>query len=372
MEQIAPSAKWTVIQPWRGFFGLVVTICVALIITSAFSMESFLGLFTLLALSFIPIEIVIGLGWGGKFPITEGWPQPWPGFFLTLFTVLVGTLACFATLTLIGGGATHPYVSAYAIVVVITMFFMVVVFGMWPFQKLSLPTKGFLCWICAYVIAFIIIQLFDFTWLSFPAGANPSPVAPVPFYGPGGPLAVFWAPAGAFRWEAALAFYIWMVPSLWAFVTLGMWPFSRSPKLMRQPLLGVLVTACCVLVAVIAHYVFIIGFSVEPLRHLLNGVCYLFGILMFLTMFQMWPGRLLNQPLGGFVNIVLAIGVAILGYYFVTAFCQCHFGKAFAYPASYFSVATVMLSLMFPLWAAYGGFWDFWPLPPTPTQSDAA
>jgi hypothetical protein len=90
---------------------------------------------------------------------------------------------------------------------------------------------------------------------------------------------------------------------------------------------------------------------------------------MIMIMFQMWPGRNLKPPVGGLVNVALAIGIGIIAFYGISAFCSWHFGEAFTYPNNWFSMANVMLGLTFPAWAAYAIFWDFWPLPPTPISS---
>lgn len=366
---VTASASWTVTQPWRGLFGVVVTLWVALLITASFGIEQYLGAFTLFIMSLVAIEVVMGLGWGGKYPDTEGWTQPRVGMFLMLFMGLLGTLAYLTVLHVLSAGVPQPYTNVYSIVTVITMFFLVIAFGMWPFHNMSLPAKGLLTWVLGYVIAFFVLKLFNFSLLSYPTGVSPSPIPAVPFYAAGGPLAPFagLAPAGPFAWETAIAFYFWMVLFLFVFVMLGMWPFYKFPTLMKQPALGITLAIACAVLAYIAHLIGIVALGIEPLKWLLTGVCYLFGILVFLTMFQMWPGRVLKPPALGFLNLALAIAVGIIAYYGIGAFCAARFGKAFAYPNNIFSMANVMLGLTFPAWAAYTAFWDFWPLPPTPS-----
>jgi hypothetical protein len=368
MDELVPKAKWTVTQPWRGLFGTAITLWVAFVIATAFDLQSFLGNFTLFLMSFVAIEVVIGLGWGGKFPSVEGWPQPWPGLFLSGFVIVVATLAYLTVNGFLGGGAAHPATNVLSICTVITTFFLVIAFGMWPFQKGSLPTKGLLTWLLAYVITYIIWHLFNFSLLSYPAGVSPSPIAAVPFYAAGGPLAALaaWAPTGPFAWESIFSFYFWALLFLFVFVHLGMWPFYKAPSLMKQPVMGIVVTITCLILSAIAYVISVQVLSIEPLKHLLNGICYLFGALFFLVMLQTWPGRTLSQPAGGFLNVVLSIGIAIIGFYAMQAFCQWHFGKAFAYPVNIFAMGNMMLGLTFPAWAAYGAFFDFWPLPPTP------
>ena len=54
--------------------------------------------------------------------------------------------------------------------------------------------------------------------------------------------------------------------------------------------------------------------NIEPLKFLVIGISYIFGLLMLLTVFQTWPGSTMKQPLGGFVNSIIGIP---LGYYWV-------------------------------------------------------
>ncbi len=374
MEDLGPKAKWTITQPWRGIFGLIVTILYVLVITSIFDAQYFLSFYSLLIMAMVPILVVTSLGWKAQYPPTNGIPQPWKGFFLTGFVILLGTLVCMGAKSFLGGGAATPFIIIYCISTVLTTFFLVVAFGMWPFEKLSFSVKGWLTMILAFVLMWFLLKLYDFSFLNFPAGVIPSPVKPVPFYAPGGPFAAFadYAPHGPFRWECALTFYFWMLVFLFVFINLGMWPFTKFPKLMKQPLFGIVFTIVCFILAWIAYTIAVNGLNVEPLNFLLVGVCWCFGILLIMTMLQMWPGRLLKQPAWGLVNILLAIVFGILAYSPYKAFALWNFGKeAMAYPNGIFILANMMLGITFPAWVAYSDFWDFWPLPPTPPPPES-
>ena len=50
--------------------------------------------------------------------------------------------------------------------------------------------------------------------------------------------------------------------------------------------------------------------DIEPLKFLVIGISYIFGLLMLLTVFQMWPGSTMKQPLGGLANSVVDIPLA--------------------------------------------------------------
>jgi hypothetical protein len=371
MDELTPTARWTVTQPGRGIFGLVITLAAMLIVTSIFDIKGYLSLFTTFIMCNVPVVAVIGAGWQGKYPSTEGLSQPARGFLLTAFVVLIGILCALGLVNFSAGGAATPFIQVRAIVTVITTFFLVIALGMWPFQKLSLPAKGFLTLICAYVIAWLITLLFNFSLLSNPQGIITSPVNPVPLYAEGGPLAAFAniAPMGPFAWESALLFYFCVFTFLFCFVALQFWPFSKSPKLMKQPVMGIVVIISCLILGIILYFIGVSALKIAPLRFLLYLVSFLFGLLMFLFMFQMWPGRAIKSPAGcGFLNIILSIIAGIIAYHLLLAFCTSHFGLEAMkqYPNDVFATANLMLGLVFPAWAMYAVAWDFWPLPPTP------
>ena len=210
--------------------------------------------------------------------------------------------------------------------------------------------------------------------MSFPAGEYHSSVEAVPFYAKGGPLESFGdiAPSGIFRWECALTFYFWMLVYIFIFAALDMWPLNKAPRIMKQPVLGIVLVIICVVLAIISYLIGVNGLKIEPLNFLLVGVCFLFGLLMMLVMFQMWPGRAISNPGGGFVNIIIAIIIGIIAYYAYKAFAMWHFGaEGLKYPNNIFVLANMMLGLTFPAWACYGDLWDFWPLPPTPAPPEA-
>jgi len=366
MEESFPKARWTRTQPWRGIFGFAVTFAVALVMTVSSGIDNYLGLMSIWIMSMVPIELVMTIGWGGKYPPAGFLPQPWRGLALTSFMIIIGTIVCFALLGFLGGGEAHPYVSAFAICCVVMTVVATAGFGMWPFHRLALPARGFLTLILSYVIILFGIRLFNFSLLSYPAGQNPSPVAAAPFYAQGGPLAVFGhlVPHGPVAWETALTFWLWVTFLTFTFVMLEFWPLNRFPKLMVQPVMGLLVLACTAAGAFVIYKIGAGLLHLEPLRLMYAGVSYAFGLLIILVLFQRWPGRLLKGPAGSFVNIGLAILIAYAGYHGVAAICRWHFGDL-AYPANFFARATFMLGLNFPMWVAYADLFDFWPLPPT-------
>jgi len=371
MEELIPKARWTRNQPGRGLFGFGVTLALALVITVNCGIESYLGLLSVWIMSMVPVELVMTIGWRGKYPPAGFLPQPWRGLALTAFMFILGTVACFAGLGFLAGGVPQPYFSVFVICCVVMTVVATAGFGLWPFSKFSIPAAGFLTLMAVYAVIGFGIRLFNFNLLSYPTGMNPSPVAPVPFYAAGGPLAAFHrlAPQGPVAWESALTWWLWVTFLTFTFVMLEFWPLNKSPKLMKQPILGLMVFSFTATGAFIAYLIGVDLLHLEPLRLMYCGVCYAFGLLIILVLFQRWPGRLLKSPAGSFLNIGLAVLIAYAGYHGVAAVCKWHFGEL-AYPSNILAMATFMLGLNFPLWVAYADLWEFWPLPPAGTADE--
>ncbi|MBW1703108.1 MAG: hypothetical protein JRJ50_13520 [Deltaproteobacteria bacterium] len=227
----------------------------------------------------------------------------------------------------------------------------------------------------AYIIGWFVTMLANFSVMTHAKGIIESPVFKVPFYAKGGPFEVFAgiAPMGPIPWESFVAYIITTFVFFFSFVALQFWPFNKSPGLMKQPVMGIVVVIACAVLGYILYIIGVAGLKIVPLTLMLYDVCFLFGLLMILNMFEMWPGRTIKSPVGcGFLNIVVAIVVGIVAYYGIRAFCTWHFGaEALHYPNDVFAMANLMLGMAFPAWALYAACWNFWPLPPTPPPPDS-
>lgn len=372
-EQIQKK-RLTEIQPWRGIFGLIITLGLAFVITSIFTIETFNGIFTFVTMSMVPVIAIMGMVWKGQYPPTGNLHQVWRGLSLTLLLLIIGTIFCFILLNFHASGIVQPFIAIILILSIVLIFFHIIVWGTFPWHKISTPANGFLALITAYVLGvWIFSYLFNFDLLSYPTGTKPSPIGSVPFYAQGGPLFAFshFAPRGPIPWESALCFTIWAMVPLWILVHLGMWPFAKYPSLMNQPAMGIVITLTCCIIAYFAYVIGVSAMNIEPIKFMVIAISYIFGLLMLLTVFQTWPGTSFKGPVGGFVNAICSVPIGIAGYYGILAFCNWHFGpKAMVYPNNLFAIGGVMLGVTFPMWVVYTGFWDFWPLPPSPPVSD--
>jgi hypothetical protein len=254
----------------------------------------------------VPILGIMAMAWGGQYPPTGGLHQVWRGLALTFLMFILGTLAYLGMLYFRADGVPQPFAMISLVLTILVVFWLVIEWDTWPWHKMSMPVRGFFTLLTGYLIGWGLTCLFNFDFLSYPTGVKPSPIGAVPFYAEGGPYAAFGAlaPSGPVAWEAAIAYSFWFIVFMFTFVILlGMWPFSRHPALMKQPLKGVVMTATSGICAYIAYIIGVGVMNTEPIRFFLIGICYIFGVLMILLMFQLWPGRAVKGPGGGFMRV---------------------------------------------------------------------
>jgi hypothetical protein len=368
MNEVILKTHWTQRQPWRGLVVLTITLGLAFLITSIFDIKTYNGMFAFTVMSLVPMMVVIALVWGGQYPPTENMPQPWKGIAFILLTLMVGVIYEFVLLNFRAAGILQPFIVTVLVLSIVLIFLYVIVWGSYPWHNMSAPAKGFFTLITTCVLGgWVVSYLFNFDFLSYPTGQIPSPIGPAPLYAPGGPFYALshLAPHGPVPWESGICYSILSMVPVFILVLLHMWPFSKSAALMKQPVMGIVVTAVCCTIGYVEYVVGVTRMHIEPMKFMVFAISYIFGTLLFLNCFQEWPGRLIRGAAGGFVNAVLSVPVGIGAYYLISAFCTWHFGaKAMVYPDNMSAIAGVMLGVTFPLWVVYIVFLDCWPLPP--------
>ena len=345
------TAGWALSQPWRGIFGLAVCLMIAIGITSAFpSMDAFLGLMMVWAVACVAPEVVMGLVWEGQWP-AEKQENPWKGFALTFLMFALGSLALWWATHFIGHDAITPILQHYLIFTVVVALWLVVAFRCWPFAgRWSLGATGFVVMILTHLITLLLFYLlWDFGGAPFPG------IQPV----------------GPFAADSAVVFGVVTAFWLFVFVIFDMWPLSKFPSLMKQPVMGIALFIVVLVLSIISWAVMHWSMDMPQYELLIKlPICGLFGIFIILPMLQTWPGRQWGQPVKGCVNLVLAGVLGLIAFFAVKAlgayFTGVDFGVAEAYPVNYLWMATFMLGLVFPAMFMYGPFFDFWPLAPTP------
>lgn len=350
-----PTAKWTMLQPWRGIIAVFVSVGLTIGVASNLSLDAWLGWFTVWGNTMVPIQVIIALAWGARYPPVQRLDQPWRGIALTLFQVLIGSITALFLFKFVGGGSANPVVNVFTISSVLTTFFIVIAFGCWPFHTCSTPARGLLSLMIVYPIMAAIFQLYNFSGLFkiIPPLADIAPTGPVP-------------------WDIALSFFFVMFAFLFVFVTMDMWPLPKAPTIMKQPIMGIALVVLCGILAGIAFMVLMTGFGLRSLDIMLGFLCFVAGILTTVIALQGWPARSLSQPAKGFLNLIFSGAVAFVLYHIFRSFAVFHFGAEpmSTYPTYLMILGNFMLALTFPLYVVYTVFFDYWPLPPTPAPQE--
>lgn len=239
-------------QPIAGIAASALVIAVSLGFISLFDAPKFMGLVSFCLISVIPMEIVIGVAWGCKKPeFAASCPQPLKGFLLILLTLLVGAVGGAATRAVVGGNVNPPVpmLMMCTIAMVVVTFTATIMFGGWPFSSfIKDPVAAGLTMLAAcYAINFLLFRLFF----------NYAFMQDAPVYVPS------LDPHGLFSANLALVFYITFNSIMFLVLNFDLWPFTLSASLMRQPVLGLVWTLLCLVLAAVIFYfgIFVLGWT---------------------------------------------------------------------------------------------------------------
>jgi len=181
-------------QPMLGILATIIVFVLSLGIIAWFRTEMFLTWAGYLAMTLIPIQVIIGLAWQHNYPPPAAkLEQPLKGLYLLIFSFVVGTIVASLSHITIGGFVSPPtpFVVFFTILSVVITLWLVIVWQCWPMSAIH-PHPAFIGFgtlVLVYVIDIIIYKsLMDFSFLK---GA--------PFYkailDPGGPINA-WAVIG--------------------------------------------------------------------------------------------------------------------------------------------------------------------------------
>ncbi len=338
------TSSWGAQQPWKGLFILLVSLLVSSGIAASWKPDALQGFPFAFAICLVPVFVVMGSLW-------KGWPmhklgQPARGLLLLALALCLGSITFMWTRFFIGGGELSPLTNMFGITVVTLVVVVSPLLQFWPFAgRLPLPFAG-ICWLIAlYLLGFVLFRVF----YSFSAFSSAD------WYRAG------LDPGGRFPAEVPLTVVVMGLPFAFALMHLEMWPFSG----LKQPWRGL---ASCVLVWVLAGLMYLVstswlGFGAVEAQ-VKFGVYGVFGMMMWIMMFEGWPGRKLSQPLNGFTKILIGIALSVAMFYLVRTFGRWAFGAAaLEGDGLYTWMATVALGLCFPFFAMYTTMFQSWPLP---------
>lgn len=340
-------------QPWLGIAATAVALAVGLLATVGWSFDTLTGVLADVMMCTIPFTVVVASFWHGREPRPlAALPQPWRGLsLLGLAAVVSGVVYLIESATIGGGRGATPFLAFGIILSVVVTFWLVVVFGGWPFSLLrNEVVAGVLVLVAVYVLAGLFVQLLDFGFLadqSFYPGMDPA--GPVP------------------AWDGLVG-GVTCLATVFLFLHLDLWPLSRFPRLLRQPVLGVVWTPLILLVGVGAYLLGTRVLGLTPDAFLVAvPVPFMFGTVVLLTMLKGSVTARLHGAARGIVSSLLAFALGTaLARLFLLLMPVLTPDVPQAGAAGQLNVhlwlASALLGVTFPLMAMYHDFFQLWPL----------
>ncbi len=342
-------------QPLLGIAATVLVVAVSLGFISLFAFPIFANWVAFLTICFIPIQIVTSVTWGCEHPgFAAARSQPAKGILLTLLALVVGAIVAAVHFMTVGGGINPPppMLAMCIIASVVIMFWLAIMWGGWPFDKLikNRLGAGFAMLAACYIINYLLFRLlFDY---GFMKGA-PVYVASLD-------------PHGLFNAWNVLVFYITVTAVMFLSLNFDLWPFTASPALMKQPVLGFVWTIVALAIGGLALYIGVDVIGMDVVSFMVRvPIPFIFGTIIVLNMMHGSLFGKFAQPLKGLLNALASgvIGVTLALLY--GALAPMVTGAVKPGPPGYdFEIwlASALLAVTFPFLIFYAEFFKMWPL----------
>lgn len=338
-------------QPLLGVVSTAIIVVLSLVYLALFDFGTFVGPVAFFMLCLIPAQVVLvvlapNAGFAARLS------QPVKGLALVLATVAVAIVAAPIALQLAGEGISPPgpIPSHYAVIVVPTTFFLAIMFGGWPFPALtrSSVVVATLALVASYALTYGIFRaFFNYDFLQ------------------GAPVDLASAPGGMYNAEMALVFYVTALAGMFLMLHFDLWPLTKMPAIMKQPVLGVVWLLIALAVAALVMSITTGPLGYRPMYVLTRVTApFIFGTIIVLNMLQNSLFAGLAQPLKGVANAVTA---AVIGVALAQLYGQLSPAIAGPMPAEVPDAYEVwlvnaLLSVTFPFLIYYAAFLNYWPL----------
>src|SRR6202049_1869988 len=342
-------------QPGVGIAATAGIIVLSLGFISLFDFPTFTGWVAYYLLCVIPIQIVIAVTWGTRHPaFAANASEPVKGILLTMFALAVGVIVAAVHHATVGGAVSPPtpMLAMCAIVSVPITFWAAIMWGGWPFTTLikNQVAAGLAMLVVCYAVNYALFRVFfDY---GFMQGA--------PVYVPAQD------PHGLFNAWYALSFYLTALSAMFLMVNFDLWPLTKFPSVMHQPVLGIVWTIVVLVLASAAFYIGVEVMGTDPVAFMVHvPVPFVFGTIVVQNMLQGSLFAKWKQPMKGVLNAiaVVVIGSALAALY--RALASAVTGTLKAGPPGYdleVWLASALLSVTFPFLIFHAEFFKLWPL----------
>ncbi|MGC3993146.1 MAG: hypothetical protein QM779_03295 [Propionicimonas sp.] len=266
--------------------------------------------------------------------------------------VVAGVSYAVLAATIGGGRGDTPFLAFGIILSVVICFWLDVVWGGWPFSLgRNTVVGGIGLIVAAYALTGLLLRTFDFSVFagqSFSAGMDPS-----------GPL-----PA----WDGLVG-GVTCLATIFLFLHLELWPLTRFPRVMRQPVLGLVWT---VLVLGVGIGTYLLGtrvLGISPDTFMVTvPVPFMFGTVVVLTILKgSLTARLSGVPRGlASAGIAAVVGTALAQLFLLLQPALTPDvpapGGASGTLDVHLWLGSALLAVTFPVMAMYHDLFQLWPL----------
>jgi hypothetical protein len=342
-----------VTQPALGLLASTIVMVLALGFISLFDFGTFAGWVAFVMLGLIPMQVVIVVLWGANPGFAAGLKQPGKGVVLALATVVATAVLSPIVFMTVGEGVAPPgpIPSHFAVIVVPTTFWLTIMMGGWPFNKMTsnVMVSGLLTLVASYVITYVVfLVFFNYDFMQ------------------GAPVHLQSAPQGMFNAVSALVFYVTALAVMFLVLCFDLWPLTLVPAIMKQPVLGFVWTVIALGGAALAMRIGVDSSGVD-LMTLLTEVTapFIFGSIIVLNMLQNSLFARMTQPLKGVMNAIAAAAIGFALAHLYISLAPMVTGALPSGPPGYereIWLANALLSVTFPFLIYHAVFFGYWPL----------
>lgn len=341
-----------------GILGIVLVLIIAVLCIFPFTTHFFIDWVAMAFMAATPTQIILTSLWGNKKPqFINTLSPPLKGSTLTLITVLASMVVFKGILLFISGGhGITPMVIQYTIITVIVTLWIIPIWECWPFNKMSdnPTTFGLLVLVFVYPIAYVVWSvLFDYSHLEKIGFPN--------YYEDVDPK-------GYFDMWQALTFAVTTSGVVIVHTLFDFWPINKLCGRAVQPIRGIISTVYILLISWFIYYLFVTLLGMDQVDYMIRvPVCMIFGSLLINNMMQ---GRLFTgiaQPVRGLLLMACCVLLALLMRELYAFASTLHAGYELGTgPKNGFAqeiwIASAMLGVTFPIIFVVSGFFDFWPI----------
>jgi hypothetical protein len=342
-------------QPALGSASSLLVIVVSLGFISLFALPIFTTWVAYCLICLIPMVIVISVTWQMKHPaFAAKHSQPARGILFMLLVLVVGALVALVHFVTVGRRVSSPtpMLSMCIITTVIIAFWLAIIWGGWPFTTLmkNSVVAGLSILVASYVVNYLFFRLFfNYRFMQDSPGYMPA-----------------LDPHGLFNAWNALVVYVTTISAMFLVLNFELWPLTKRPALIRQPLLGTIWTATVLGIGAIALFVGEGWLRMDPPVFMVRvPIPFVFGSIIVMNMMEGSLFATFSQPLKGLFNATAAavIGVALARLFGAVA--PTISGHVESGPPGYvFEIwlASALLAVTFPFLIIFADLFQFWPL----------